>query len=206
MSKLIKWSDGKKGLRWGYHIQAALRATWLFVGLRTHTHTHTRAPQTWHLRITEQTAALCLKVCQSRERIKSSVWAKPYRQSVKHNRGCEEGHSLSLFLFSFSLSQPLFFHKECVSHIVRCVSISNCSDGWRWTDRKEEWDGNLVSQREEKERFITIPLRLFQNCDMGEGKLLLNLHTLWKMKLVLIYKTALFLMKINSLGMFVFLI
>lgn len=60
---------------------------------------------------------------------------------------------LSFFLFSFSLSQPLFFHKECVSHIVRCVSISNCSDGWRRTNRKEEWDGNQVSRIEEKELF-----------------------------------------------------
>ncbi len=149
----------------------------------THTHTHEQPQQTWTCVSQSKQQLFASKSGQSRERIKSSVWAKPYRQSVKHNRGCEEGHSLSLF-FSFSLSQPLFFHKECVSHIVRCVSISNCSDGWRWTDRKEEWDGNLVSQTRRKRAFYYNSITALSELRHGlKEKLLLNLHTLWKMKL-----------------------
>jgi len=120
MLELIKWSDGKKGSWWGYHTPPALGATCLFVDL----HKRSRSDTSVYLCITEKTAALYLKVCQPRERIKHGVWVKPYRQSVKHNRGCEEGHSLSFF----SLSTSLYFSTKslcyaCQSRCATCVNI-----------------------------------------------------------------------------------
>lgn len=139
MLKLIKWSDGKKGSQWGYHSQAALGATWLFVGL--------------HLRIAVYHRANSSSLPQSLPALESgsnAVFGWNHIDRVSSTTGAVRRGTPCL---SFSLSQPLFFHKECVSHIVRCVSISNCSDGWRWTDRKEEWDGNQGSRIEEKELF-----------------------------------------------------
>lgn len=182
----VNASDRKWGSRWGYHDGADLGATRLFVGLRTRTNdVYVR------LCITGQTAAHCLKVCQPREGIKRCVWVKPYRQSVKHNRGCKEGHPLLFFALS-----PSLFHKEmwlCVSVTPRFVcQYLIAQDGWNVKTNGAKAMAIKWAAWMKKSHFIT--------------DVLLTLHMLRKTNLVVIYKPALFLMKINSQGLFVFVI
>lgn len=135
-----------------------------------------------HTRVAEMTLAYSC-VSQSKQQLFTSksaslesgsktVFGWNYIDRVSSTTGVVRRGTLCLSSLStsFYFSTKSLCYGMHVNHTALCVSISNCSDCWRWTDRKEQWDGNPVSRTEEKGPFYYNSITAFSALQHGWRK------------------------------------